>query len=184
VLLGNIDPAQLLEVLDQLDAPRLVVADTMNLWIDIRMADLRDLLRRTHLLVINDEEARQLSGEDNLVRAARELIRMGPSTVIIKKGEHGALVFSGESVAALPAWPLEAVADPTGAGDSFAGALIGYLAKREQVSDSALRTAAAYGTVVASYCVEGVGIERLAAISTSDITDRFQKFQALTRISE
>jgi sugar/nucleoside kinase (ribokinase family) len=180
VMLGNMDPTLQIEVLDQVDKPRFVLADTMNLWIDIRHAELMTLLKRIDLLVVNDEEARQLSGHGNLVRAARELHAQGPKTVIIKKGEHGALLFQGEEIFSLPALPLHGVADPTGAGDTFAGALIGYLARANDLSGPSLRKAVVYGSVLASFCVEGISTERLTSATPADVHRRFEHFRQLT----
>jgi sugar/nucleoside kinase (ribokinase family) len=179
ILLSNIDPEQQIEVLDQLERPRLVVADTMNLWISSKPAELRKLLTRVGLLVINDEEARQLAEEQNLIKAAQILQRLGPATVIIKKGEHGVLSLAGSEMFNLPALPIGEVADPTGAGDTFVGALVGYLARTDQVDGPALRKAIAYGQVLASYCVEGIGVVRLASVSSREIYDRFQELSRL-----
>jgi sugar/nucleoside kinase (ribokinase family) len=179
VLLSNLDPEQQINILDQLERPRLVVADTMNLWISSKPNELRKLLARVGLLVINDEEARQLAEEQNLIKAAYILQRLGPATVIIKKGEHGVLSLAGTEMFSLPALPVGEVADPTGAGDTFAGALVGYLARTEQVDGLALRKAIAYGSVLASYCVEGIGVVRLASVSTREIYDRFQQLSQL-----
>ena len=173
VMLGNIDPGLQMEVLDQIKSPKLVLADTMNLWIDIKQPELDRLLPRVNVLVLNDEEARQYTGEHNLVQAGRALQRKGPGTVIIKKGEHGAVLFQGdEELFSLPALPLSEVKDPTGAGDTFAGALLGYLAKENDLSPAAMRKAVVYGSVVASFCVEGISTERLAVTSDSDISER------------
>jgi sugar/nucleoside kinase (ribokinase family) len=184
VLLANIDPVLLLGVLKQLEKPRLTVADTMNLWIDTRRVELEKLLARVDLLVINDEEARQLSGEHNLVKAAGAARALGPRYVIIKKGEHGALLFGEEGIFSIPAWPLAEVQDPTGAGDTFAGAFLGYIARSDRVSTEVLRRALVYGSALASFCVEGVGVERLAEVSAEQIRDRFGEFHALTAFSQ
>jgi sugar/nucleoside kinase (ribokinase family) len=180
VMLGNIDPTLQLEVLEQIDKPRFVLADTMNLWIDIRQSELKKLCGRIDMLVLNDEEARQLSGEQNLVFAARALAALGPKHVIIKKGEHGALLFQGDDVFAMPALPLSKVVDPTGAGDTFAGALIGYLARSNDLATPTLRKAVVYGSVLASFCVEGISIERVVGVSAGDISARYEQFQRLT----
>jgi sugar/nucleoside kinase (ribokinase family) len=180
VMLGNIDPTLQLEVLEQMDKPRFVLADTMNLWIDIKHAELVKLCGRIDLLVLNDEEARQLTDKQNLVHAAHALQQLGPKQVIIKKGEHGALLFQGEEAFALPALPLSKVVDPTGAGDTFAGALIGFLARSNDVSSPNLRKALVYGSVLASFCVEGIGVERLAAATPADVHARFDQFRRLT----
>jgi len=180
VMLGNIDPVLQHEVLDQIDKPAFVLADTMNLWIDIRHSELQKLCARIDMLVLNDEEARQLTDEKNLVLAAKALQALGPKHVCIKKGEHGALLFQGDEVFALPALPLSKVVDPTGAGDTFAGALIGYLARGGDLSSTSLRRALVHGSVLASFCVEGVGTERLAAASPSEIHGRVEGFRQLT----
>jgi sugar/nucleoside kinase (ribokinase family) len=180
VMLGNIDPTLQMDVLTQIDKPRFVLADTMNLWIDIRRPELVELCKRVDLLVLNDEEARQLSGHNNLVRAARELLALGPKTLIIKKGEHGALLFQGDDVFGLPALPLSSVADPTGAGDTFAGALIGYLARHNDLSSPTLRQAVVHGSVLASFCVEGISTERIASAEAHEIHARVERFRKLT----
>lgn len=180
VMLGNIDPTLQIEVLDQITKPKLVLADTMNLWIDIRRQELCELCKRVDLLVLNDEEARQLTGVKNLVLAARALHDLGPKTVIIKKGEHGALLLQGNDVFSLPALPLSDVADPTGAGDTFAGALMGFIAKSGDVSSANLRRAVVYGSVLASFCVQGVSTSKIAKASPSDVSTRYSEFQRLT----
>jgi sugar/nucleoside kinase (ribokinase family) len=180
VMLGNIDPTLQMEVLDQITRPKLVLADTMNLWIDIRRPELCELCKRVDLLVLNDEEARQLTDEKNLVIAARKLHALGPKTVIIKKGEHGALLLQGKDVFGLPALPLDDVADPTGAGDTFAGGLIGFLAKTGDISSANLRRAVVYGSVLASFCVQGVSTSRIAGASPEQVLARFSEFQRLT----
>lgn len=179
VMLGNIDPVLQMQVLDQIEKPELVIADTMNLWIDIKRDDLKALLKRIDVLVVNDEEARQLAKVSNLVKAAGIMQEMGPRTVIIKKGEHGAMLFDGEDLFCLPALPLLDVVDPTGAGDTFAGAMLGYLAGKNDHSGPALRNAVVCGSVVASYCVAGIGPSRLAAVSTQDVKHRFNQFHRL-----
>jgi sugar/nucleoside kinase (ribokinase family) len=180
VMLGNIDPTLQMEVLEQIEKPRFVLADTMNLWIDIRHAELVQLCKRVDMLVLNDEEARQLTAQTNLVRAARALLALGPKTVIIKKGEHGASLFQGEEVFSLPALPLHGVVDPTGAGDSFAGALIGYLARSNDLSTPSVRKAVVYGSVLASFCVEGVSTQRLVSATPQDVNARYEQFRQLT----
>jgi sugar/nucleoside kinase (ribokinase family) len=152
----------------------------MNLWIDIRRPELVELCKRVDLLVLNDEEARQLTGELNLVRAAKALHALGPRTVIIKKGEHGALLLQGEDVFSLPGLPLSSVADPTGAGDTFAGALMGFIARANDLSAPSLRKAVVYGSVLASFCVEGVSTSRIASVTPSEVHARFEHFKRLT----
>jgi sugar/nucleoside kinase (ribokinase family) len=180
VMLGNIDPVLQIEVLDQVKQPKLVLADTMNLWIDIRRPELEQLCKRVDLLVLNDEEARQLTDCKNLVRAAHALHALGPKTVIIKKGEHGALLQQGNDVFSLPALPLSDVADPTGAGDTFAGALIGFLARSGDLSSVNLRRAVVYGSVLASFCVQGVSTQRIASVTPEDVRARYDEFKRLT----
>jgi sugar/nucleoside kinase (ribokinase family) len=180
VLLGNIDPTLQMEVLDQITQPKLVLADTMNLWIDIRRSELCELCKQIDLLVLNDEEARQLTGKKNLVVAARALHDLGPKTVIIKKGEHGALLLQGPDVFSLPALPLSDVADPTGAGDTFAGALMGFIARSGDISSANLRRAVVYGSVLASFCVQGVSTSRISTATANDVSARYSEFQRLT----
>ncbi|HKU44616.1 MAG TPA: PfkB family carbohydrate kinase [Polyangiales bacterium] len=180
VMLGNIDPTLQMEVLDQMSAPKLVLADTMNLWIDIRRAELCELCKRVDVLVLNDEEARQLTDHKNLVLAARALHALGPKTVIIKKGENGALLLQGEDVFSLPALPLPDVVDPTGAGDTFAGALIGFVARSGDISSTNLRRAVVYGSVLASFCVQGISTARIASATAAEVTQRYEQFRRLT----
>lgn len=180
VFLGNIDPAMQLEVLRQLQAPRLVACDTMDHWINGSRPELEKVLHAVETLVINDAEARLLSGEHNIVRAARAILRMGPKFLLIKRGEYGVLAFSDSSTFATPAYPLEEVFDPTGAGDSFAGGLLGYLARGRDHSDRGLRRAIIYGSVVASFAVESFGLRRLRELTESEIEERFRRFVALT----
>ncbi len=179
VLLGNIHPALQIEVLDQVQKPRLVVADTMNFWISGEPALVDAMLARIDTLVINDEEARQLSGQYNIRRAARNILGRGPKRLIIKRGEHGALLFDDHGVFAAPGFPLEDVIDPTGAGDSFAGGFIGYLASQEIISPLALRRAMIYATATASFCVEAVGTAKVAKVSREEIEARVRAIRAL-----
>ncbi|MEJ7728341.1 MAG: PfkB family carbohydrate kinase [Polyangiaceae bacterium] len=179
VLLGNIHPALQLDVLEQVRAPRLVVADTMNFWITGEPKALAAMLQRIDTLVINDEEARQLSGVHNISRAARDVLRRGPKRLIIKRGEHGALLFDDQGIFAAPGFPLENVVDPTGAGDSFAGGFVGYLASQPELSPLALRRAMVHATATASFCVEAVGTARIAKLSRADIADRVTAIRAL-----
>jgi len=180
VFLGNIDPLMQMEVLNQIRSLRLAVCDTMDHWIRESRADLLKVLRRIEILVINDSEARLLSGYDNIVKAARAILRMGPKIVLIKRGEYGVLQFSESSVFATPAYPLEEVFDPTGAGDSFAGGLMGHLARSGDGSDGGLRRAIVYGSVVASFTVEDFGVKRLASVSLPEIEERYRRFVQLT----
>lgn len=180
VFLGNIDPLMQLEVVDQIRHMKLLVCDTMDHWIRESNADLKKVLQRVEMLVLNDSEARLLSGYDNIVKAARAIMRMGPKMVLIKRGEYGVLQFSDSSVFATPAYPLEEVFDPTGAGDSFAGGLMGHLARTGDLSQGGLRRAIVYGTVVASYTVEDFGVKKLNAVSLPAIEERYRRFVELT----
>jgi sugar/nucleoside kinase (ribokinase family) len=180
VFLGNIHPALQAEVLDQVRAPQLVALDTMNLWIETARGELEAVLRRVDLLIVNDGEARQLTGETNLVRAGRRLLELGPRSAVIKKGEHGAALFAAGASFAVPAVPLEHVVDPTGAGDSFAGGLVGALAAHGDLADGALRRAMACGSVLASFTVEDFGMRRLQAVQHDDIAARFAALGQLT----
>jgi fructose-1-phosphate kinase PfkB-like protein len=183
VLLGNIHPALQIEVLDQVVSPRLVIADTMNFWIDGEPDALAAMLKRIHLLVINEEEARQLSGQHNICKAAKDILRRGPQSLIVKRGEYGALLFDNDSTFFAPAYPLEDVVDPTGAGDTFAGALAGYLAKTGDLSGPGIRRAIMAGSAAASFCVEAVGTAKVGRISVSDISNRLDLFRNLMHVS-
>jgi len=180
VFLGNIDPVMQMEVLNQIRRLKLVVCDTMDHWIRESQEELKKVLRRIEMVVINDSEARLLSGYDNIVKAARAILRMGPKMVLIKRGEYGVLQFSDSSVFATPAYPLEEVFDPTGAGDSFAGGLMGHLARSGDTSQGGLRRAIVYGSVVASFTVEDFGVKRLTDVTLPEIEERYQRFVQLT----
>jgi sugar/nucleoside kinase (ribokinase family) len=179
VFLGNIDPRLQLDVLNQVDKPKLVACDTMNFWIESRRSDLVKLLGRVDIITLNDAEARQLTEQANLVKAARWILEKGPSTVIIKKGEHGAFMFHADTVFFAPAYPLESVFDPTGAGDSFAGGFMGYLAKTDDLSETNVRRAVVVGSVMGSFVVEGFSIARLLEIGKDDIARRVKEFSRL-----
>ena len=179
VMLGNIHPELQVGVVDQTVSPRLVAADTMNFWIEREPAALARVLRRIDLLIINDEEARQLSGIQNLVRAAADIRKRGPKAVVVKRGEFGALLFDEEGMFFVPAYPLEEILDPTGAGDSFAGGLLGYLASQGQVSPRALRKALFFAAALGSFCVEGIGPARLLAIRRPELEVRLAAFAKL-----
>jgi sugar/nucleoside kinase (ribokinase family) len=181
VFLGNIDPELQRRVLDQVEHPRVVACDTMNFWIHGKPAEVRETLKRVQVLLVNDQEARELSGEWNLVKAARAIRAMGPSTLVVKKGEHGVLLFDDEGAFAAPALPLEVVFDPTGAGDTFAGGFLGYLAGSGREDDAALRRAAVMGSTMASFCVEAFSLDRLLTLARSEIDARYREFQRLTR---
>lgn len=180
LMLGNLTPAVQARVLDQLTTrPKLVVLDTMNFWMDTAMDELKEVLKRIDVLTINDEEARQLSGEHSLVKAADVIHKMGPRILVIKKGEHGALLFHNNEVFFAPALPLAEVFDPTGAGDTFAGGFIGYLASTRDLSFENLKRAVIYGSAMASFCVEKFSTERLKELSDDMITDRMLRFVQL-----
>ena len=179
VFLANIDPRLQLEVLRQVEQPKLVACDTMNFWIESRRGDLMLLLPHVNILLLNDAEARQLTECANLIKAARWIMERGPAHVIIKKGEHGAYMFTRDSIFFAPAYPLEDVFDPTGAGDAFAGGFMGYLAKMGKLDDAHLRRAVVYGSTMGSFAVERFSIERLLEITTPDIASRLGAFGRL-----
>ena len=182
VMLGNLHPLTQASVLDQMtERPKLVVLDTMNFWMDIALDDLHTVLKRVDVITINDEEARQLSGEYSLVNAAKKIHTMGPKYVVIKKGEHGALLFNEGKMFYAPALPLAEVFDPTGAGDTFAGGFCGYLAKTENVSFDNMKNAVIYGSNLASFCVEKFGTERMQELTADDVKTRLQAFKDLTQ---
>lgn len=180
VFLGNIAPALQLQVLDQVDSPKLVAADTMNYWIDGNREDLLKLLKRIDILFLNDEEARQLAGEPNLAKAARWLRAEGPDLVVIKKGEHGAILYGEDWMFFIPGYPLEEVFDPTGAGDSFAGGFMGYLDWVDGVEKEDLRRAMVYGSTMGSYAVEAFSVERFKGLRSQDVAERVRLFREMT----
>ena len=181
VFLGNIQPKLQDHVLEQVRSPRFVAADTMNLWINVARAELCEVLRRVDALFVNDEEARMLTGKRSMVLAAKEIQAMGPNLVIIKRGEHGAMIFNEDDIFYVPAYPLERVVDPTGAGDTFAGAFVGYLESTGDLGPDNVRRAAVVGSLMASFCVEGYGVDRLKSVDRVAIRERFQQFAELTR---
>ena len=181
VMLGNITPELQLQVLDQLDGSQeLIAMDTMNFWMDIAWDKLMQVIGKVDMLTINDEEARQMSGEYSLVKAANKIHELGPKYLVIKKGEHGALLFYNNDIFFAPALPLAEVFDPTGAGDTFAGGFIGYLAKTQDVSFDNMKRAVIHGSAMASFCVEQFGIERLKELSNEEVNERVVKFKKLT----
>ena len=184
IFLGNIDPELQLGVLEQVKAPKLVACDTMNYWINGKREELQETLKRINIVILNDSEARLLSGEPNLIKAAKVIRGMGPSVVIIKKGEHGALLLTETMVFSAPAYPMENIFDPTGAGDSFAGGFIGWLARTEDISEENLKRAVIYGSTLASFCVEKFGVEGLSDLTWLRIQDRFRAFRELSRFEE
>ena len=184
VFLANIDPRLQLDVLQQVERPQLVACDTMNFWIESRRSDLIELLKHVDVLLLNDAEARQLTEQSNLVKGARWILERGLKVVIIKKGEHGAFMFTARSVFFAPAYPLEDVFDPTGAGDSFAGGFIGYLARTGRLDEEHMRRAVVYGSAMGSFAVEKFSIDRLLEISPDDIRSRLDEFRRLVAFEE
>ena len=184
VFLGNIHPTLQVDVVEQVKSPKLIAADTMNFWIERTPDALRQMLERVDVLLINDSETRQLTDEYNLVRAAEKIHAMGPKTLVVKRGEHGVLLFNESHRFAAPAYPLETVFDPTGAGDTFAGGFLGYLASQESLSDEALRQAIIFGSALGSFCVEDFGTRRLESISRADIDARYREFKELTHFED
>jgi sugar/nucleoside kinase (ribokinase family) len=184
VFLGNIDPVLQRDVLEQVKRPRIVACDTMNFWISGKPEELRKTLARVDVLLVNDAEARELSGEWNLVKAAKAIRAMGPRTIVIKKGEHGVVMFGEEGSFAAPAYPLEEVFDPTGAGDTFAGGFLGYLAGCPELTDVALRRAIIMGSTLASFSVEAFSLDRLLSLTRADIDARFRLFKRLTHFED
>ncbi len=182
LMLGNLHPAVQLGVINQMKKrPKLIVLDTMNFWMDTALEDLKKVIKEIDVITINDEEARQLTGEYSLVRAAQEIFKMGPKYVVIKKGEHGALLFHGKEIFFAPALPLEEVFDPTGAGDTFAGGFIGHLTKTEDISFENMKRAVIAGSNLASFCVEKFGTERMVGLSDEAINQRLKQFKELTQ---
>lgn len=182
VMLGNLHPLTQASVLDQMSKrPKLVVLDTMNFWMDCALPELLDVIKRIDVITINDEEARQLSGEYSLVKAAAKIHTMGPKYVVIKKGEHGALLFHNKDIFFAPALPLEEVFDPTGAGDTFAGGFAGYITQSENVSFDNMKNAIIYGSNLASFCVEKFGTERMENLTKEEVVARLKQFRALTQ---
>jgi sugar/nucleoside kinase (ribokinase family) len=182
VMLGNLHPLVQSSVLDQMEVkPKLVVLDTMNFWMDCALEELLSVIKRVDVITINDEEARQLSGEYSLVKAAEKIHTMGPKYVVIKKGEHGALLFHNKEVFFAPALPLEEVFDPTGAGDTFAGGFAGFITQSENVTFENMKTAIIYGSNLASFCVEKFGTERMVGLKSDEVNARLQQFKSLTQ---
>ena len=184
VCLGNIDPVLQKRVLEQIEKPRLVIGDTMDFWIKRKSVDLKATLKLMDVLVINEAEAHLLTNEPNLIRAARTIIRLGPKIVIIKKGEHGALMITERTIFSAPAYPLEIINDPTGAGDAFAGGFIGWIAKTDDISEENYRRAVIYGSALASFCVERFSLDRLKDLAFIEIQVRFREFKELSKFDE
>jgi len=184
VFLANIDPDLQREVLQQVNDPALVACDTMNYWIEGKRDSLLETLKHVDILLINDSEARELAGEPNLVRAAKKILSYGPNTLVVKRGEYGALMFKDEKIFSAPAYPLDSVFDPTGAGDCFAGGFVGYLANTMNFEESNLRKAIIFGSVMASYNVEAFSLERIKSLDYSEIQARYREFKSLTHFED
>lgn len=184
VFLANIDPDIQIKVLDQIKNPKLVVCDTMNYWIEGKLDSLKRLLSRINILVINDGETRELGKDPNVVKAAQEILRWGPESIIVKRGEYGSLMFSNSSIFSAPAYPLEFVYDPTGAGDSFAGGFMGYISKADNTSDETRRQAIVFGSTMASFNVEKFSLKRLQSLSWDEIEKRFRFFKGITHFED
>ena len=184
ICLGNIDPILQMRVLEQVSDPQFVVCDTMNLWINLMKQDLLKLLKRVHVFILNDSEARMLTEEPNLIKAAKLIRQMGPEILIIKKGEHGAMLFTQDTIFSAPAYPMEIIFDPTGAGDSFAGGFIGYLHQTRELSPENIKRAVIYGSTMASFCVEKFSTKGLEDLSYLQIQDRFREFRKISSFNE
>jgi sugar/nucleoside kinase (ribokinase family) len=184
VCLGNIDPVLQMKVLDQMSDPQFVVCDTMNLWINMMKDDLMKLLKRVKAFILNDSEARLLTNEPNLIKAAKQILKLGPEILIVKKGEHGAMLFSQDTIFSAPAFPMEMIFDPTGAGDAFAGGFTGYLHQSRDLSIDNLKKAVIYGSAMASFCVEKFSTRGLEDLSYLQIQDRFREFRKISRFDE
>lgn len=184
VCLGNIDPVLQRRVLEQIQQPKLVVGDTMNFWIKGKKTELIETLKHINVFILNESEARELTSEPNLVKAGKKILRMGPTVVIIKKGEHGALMVTEQTIFSAPAYPLETVYDPTGAGDSFAGGFIGWIAKTDDLSEENFKRAVVYASAIASFCVERFSLDRFKDLSRLEIHDRVREFRELSRFDE
>lgn len=179
IVLGNIDPELQMNVLNQLKNPEFIICDTMNYWIERKNETLRQLLKMVDLLVVSDSEARLLANHPNLIRAAKIILQMGPKKLVIKKGEHGAFLLTNDTIFVAPAFPLEDIIDPTGAGDTFAGGMVGYLSRANTISDEELKKAVIYGSVLASFCVEKFSVDGLIDLDEAKIKNRFNQFRKL-----
>ncbi len=184
ICLGNIDPILQMKVLDQVSDPQFVVCDTMNLWINTMKNDLLKLLKRVTVFILNDSEARMLTEEPNLIKAAKQIRQMGPEILIIKKGEHGAMLFTEDTIFSAPAYPMEMILDPTGAGDTFAGGFIGYLHHKRELNSENIKRAIIYGSTMASFCVEQFSTNGLENLSYLKIQDRFREFKKISNFNE
>ena len=183
IFLANIDPTIQMKVLNQIKKPKLIACDTMNYWIENKRTELLKLFKRIDILIINETESRELTNQNNLIKAAKDLLKLGPKIIVIKKGEHGVLVFTENSIFTTPAYLMESISDPTGAGDTFAGGFIGYLAKSKKLNQESLRKAAIYGTIMATFAVEDFSLRKLGKISKVDIDERIRKFKQITNFN-
>lgn len=181
LFLGNIDPLLQLSVLEKMNKPRLIACDTIRYWIEKSPKELRKVIKKVDIFFLNDSEAKEFTGESNLKKAGKSILLLGPRFVVIKKGEHGVLLFGKNSMFAAPAFLLENISDPTGAGDSFAGGFMGYVAQKRTLSDNTMRSAIIYGTIMASYCVEGIGVKTLFSLKPKDISRRYNEFKRFTK---
>ncbi len=184
IFLANIDPELQLKVLEQVENPALIVGDTMNFWIEKRFEKLKEMIKRLDILIINEAEAREFTKETNLIKALQKILSLGPKIVVVKQGSYGALMFNGSSFFSVPAYPLEAVLDPTGAGDSFAGGLLGHLARTGSLEDKEIRRAIIFGSVMASFAIEDFGLNRLKRVNYKEIEARFKEFKELTHFED
>lgn len=184
VFLANIDPDLQLSVLKQVNRPKIVVADTMNYWIENKFLSLKKVIKKTNIMLVNDGEARQITKKFNLLEASREILKQGADIIIIKKGEHGCLMVKGKEIFCAPAFPLEVISDPTGAGDSFAGGFVGYLSRERKITTQTIRKAIIWGSVIASFNVEGFGLERLFSLTYREINKRYQQFKKLVHFEK
>lgn len=184
LFLANIHPELQMDVLSQTRRPRIVALDTMNLWIDISRPALERVFSKVDLIIINEGEVRQFTGEPNIIKAARMIVALGPQTIVVKRGEYGSMMITADAVFAAPAYPLENVFDPTGAGDTFAGGFLGYLASRREMNDKELRRAIVFGSVLASFTVEKFSLDRLREITLDDIHERYQDLRSLTHFDD
>jgi len=180
IFLANIDPTIQMKVLNQIKKPKLIACDTMNYWIENKRTELLKLFKKIDILIINEAESRELTNQNNLIKAAKDLLKLGPKIIVIKKGEHGVLVFTENSIFTTPAYLMESISDPTGAGDTFAGGFIGYLAQSKKLNQESLRKAAIYGTIMATFAVEDFSLRKLGKISKVDIDERIKKFKQIT----
>jgi sugar/nucleoside kinase (ribokinase family) len=182
--LGNIDPVLQKRVLERINRPKLVICDTMNFWIERKNAELKETLKLVDVVILNDSEAKLLANETNLITAAKSILKMGPKCVIVKKGEHGAILVTESTTFSAPAYPLENIYDPTGAGDTFAGGFIGWIAKTDDISDENLKRAVVYGSTLASFCCEKFGVEALTSLTYLQIKDRYREFVELSKFED